>query len=433
MVEEPYDYTRRIVDDDLDELIGALPAISLEGAKGVGKTATAQRRARTVLRLDDPDQRTLLHADPSRLVTGPPPILVDEYQRVPGTWDRIRRAVDDDPAPGRFILTGSASSDEERHSGALRIVVMRMRPLSLAERGLAEPAVSLGALLSGARPALRGGTEVGLTDYVETLLASGFPGVSGAGERARRLHLDSFLSRVVDRDVPDETGVRVRRPAALRAWMAAYAAATSTTTSYEKIRAAARPGDGEVSLSRATCEHYRDLLERLWILDPLPAWSPGFSRLDRLTGAPRHHLTDPALAARLLGVDADALLARRPLPDGARTFVRDGNLTGALFESLMALSVRVYAQRHDARVHHLRTQGGRQEVDLIVERSDGAVVAVEVKLSSAPSAHDLRHLRWLRERLGDRLLDAVVVTTGREAYRRADDGIGVVPAALLGP
>jgi predicted AAA+ superfamily ATPase len=111
---------------------------------------------------------------------------------------------------------------------------------------------------------------------------------------------------------------------------------------------------------------------------------------------------------------------------------RDGTLLGALFESLVTLSMRAYAQAAEASVKHLRTAGGRHEVDLIVERPDGRVVAVEVKLARNVKDRDGDHLRWLAARIGGDLLDAVIVTTGPEAYRRSD-GIGVVPAALLGP
>jgi hypothetical protein len=112
--------------------------------------------------------------------------------------------------------------------------------------------------------------------------------------------------------------------------------------------------------------------------------------------------------------------------------VRDGTLLGALFESLVTLSIRVYAQAAEASVHHFRTRGGEHEVDLIVERGDGRVVAIEVKLSAVVRENAAGHLRWLQTQVGDDLLDAVIITTGREAYRRAD-GIAVVPAALLGP
>ena len=150
------------------------------------------------------------------------------------------------------------------------------------------------------------------------------------------------------------------------------------------------------------------------------------NRLRRVASAPVHQLTDPALAARLLGVGTDALMA------GTERWEGDGTLLGALFESLMTLSVRVYAQACEARVHHLRTQGGEREVDLIVERADGAIVALEVKLKSVITDRDVRHLQWLRDQIGSRMLDAAVLSTGRQAYRRAD-GIGVIPAALLGP
>lgn len=140
-------------------------------------------------------------------------------------------------------------------------------------------------------------------------------------------------------------------------------------------------------------------------------------------------MADPALAARLLGAAEPALLGNEklgpPLP-------RDGTLLGALFESLVTLCVRVYAQHAEAQVGHLRTYAGDHEVDLIVQRQDGRVIAIEIKLKRTVRDEDLGHLEWLRGKIGDELLDAVVVTTGEHAYRRSD-GIGVVPAALLGP
>src|SRR5438445_7949112 len=156
---EPDRYRHRIADDELDELISSLPALALEGAKGVGKTATASRRATTVHRLDDPAPRSVALADPSRLVTAAPPVLIDEWQHVPESWDLVRRAVDDGAPPGSFLLTGSASpSGLDTHSGAGRIVTLRMRPLTLAERSVEQPTVSLRGLLTGGAPAVEGHT-----------------------------------------------------------------------------------------------------------------------------------------------------------------------------------------------------------------------------------------------------------------------------------
>lgn len=405
-----------------------VPAIALEGPKGVGKTATALRRARTTYRLDLPAIRELLEAAPEQLHTAPGPVLLDEWQRWPQSWDLVRRAVDDGAPPGRFLLTGSAVPAEAPvHSGAGRIVSLRMRPFSLAERGLARPTVSLAALLSGTRPVVEGQSDVGLADYLDAVTASGFPGFVGAPPRAARAQLDGYLERIVQRDL-EEQGVRVRRQDALRGWLIAYAAATSTTTSYTVLLDAATPGDAEKP-ARGTTEAYRSALSALWLLDPVPGWSPTLNPLRRVAQAPKHHLVDPALAARLLGVDVDALLRGR---DSGPPALRDGDLAGRLFESLVTLSVRTYAQAAEADVSHFRTRNGDHEVDLIVGRADGRVVAIEVKVAPTVTDDDVRHLRWLGERYGDDLLDSVVITAGRDAYRRRD-GVAVVPAAVLGP
>ena len=421
-------YIHRVLDDELDELLGSLAAVSLEGPRGVGKTETALRRANTVHRLDDPAQRAVAQADPARLVEGTPPILIDEWQRVPESWDVVRRAVDDNATPAQYLLTGSATPTESpTHSGAGRIVTVRMRPMTLAERGVDSPTVSLRDLLGGDRPRVQGQTEVALADYTGELVGSGFPGLRSLRGRPLRAQLESYLSRIVDVDFED-LGRSVRKPQTLRRWMSAYAAATATTATYETIRDAATGGQGDKP-SRPTTLPYRDVLERLWILDPVPAWLPTRNPISRLSQPPKHHLADPALAARLLGVGVDALLqgkeAGPPIP-------RDGTQLGHLFESLVTLCVRVYAQAAEANVSHLRTKEGRHEVDLIVERADQRIVAIEVKLKKTVTDDDVRQLLWLEEQVGDDLLDAVVVSTGPQAYRR-EDGVAVVPAALLGP
>lgn len=159
----------------------------------------------------------------------------------------------------------------------------------------------------------------------------------------------------------------------MRRWMTAYAAASSTTASFERIRDAATGGEGEKP-AKTTTQPYRDVLERLWVVDPVPAWMPTRNRIRRLSSPPKHQLADPALAARLLGLDAGALLSGGqvgpPIP-------RDGTALGALFESLCTLSLRVYAQASEASVFDLRTGGGEHEVDLIIERKDGRVLAIE--------------------------------------------------------
>ena len=421
-------YRRRVVDDELDELLEALPAINIDGPKGVGKTATASQRARTVFRLDDPAAVEVVAADPTRMTDAPGPVLIDEWQRYPYSWDLVRRAVDDGTTPGRFLLTGSTHpAAPPIHSGAARIVGVRLRPMTLLERGGDSPTVSLSTLLAGKPAVIAGATNVTLEDYVLAILTGGFPGMHASSARATRALLDSYLARIVDRDFP-EAGRPVRNPRGLTRWLTAYAAATATTASFETIRDAATAGHGSKP-ARSTTVPYRDTLERIWIADPMPAWAPTRNHLRRLTSGPKHYLADPALAAALLDVDADLLLDGRrvgpPVP-------RDGTLLGSLFESLVALDLRVYAQAAQAVVGHLRTKNGDHEVDFIVQGRGRRIVALEVKLAATVGDADVRHLHWLAAQLGDELVDSVVVTTGRDAYRRTD-GVAVVPASLLGP
>jgi predicted AAA+ superfamily ATPase len=422
-------YQLRAVDQELDDLVaGGAAAIALEGAKAVGKTATAAERVSEVFLLEDPTTRQLLEAEPARIL-GHASVLVDEWQHVPATWDVVRRAVDAGARPGQFFLTGSASAElANKHSGAGRILRVRMRPTTLFERGTAEPTVSLAELLSGAKPPISGQSGVGLDDYVAEIVGSGFPAIRPLDERVRRAQLRGYVDRVIDRDVRDVTGRILRNPAALRRWLAAYAAATATTTSYEKVRDAASAGEADKP-AKTTTGPYRDALKVLYVLDPLPAWTPGNNHIAELGVAPRHHLLDPALAAALLGLGPGALLVGDEVGQG---IPRDGTMLGALFESLVVLNLRVFSQAAESTVGHLRTHRGEHEVDAIVEREDRRIVAVEIKCSSVVDDADVKHLLWLQERIGDSLLDAVVVTTGPFAYRRRD-GIAVVPAALLGP
>ena len=248
------EYTPRVVEAEIDELMSGLAAVALEGPKGVGKTATAERRAHTVYRLDDDAQRQLVSASPKVALQATPPVLFDEWQRLPKVWDAVRRAVDEGARAGQYLLTGSAIPEdvdvgERPHTGAGRIVSVRMRPMSLAERDLGPTTVSLTELLRGRRPDVSGKSTVDLAQYASEVVASGLPGIRRLRGRARRAQLDGYLERVVNRDFL-EAGHPVRKPDALRRWMTAYAAATATTTSLEKIRDAATAATAKPRPSR---------------------------------------------------------------------------------------------------------------------------------------------------------------------------------------
>ncbi|MDR1853221.1 MAG: DUF4143 domain-containing protein [Propionibacteriaceae bacterium] len=420
-------YVVRAMDTLLGELLDELPAIALEGAKGVGKTATAKRHAKRVFSLDAPEAFSSVEADPQLILVGNGTTFIDEWQRVPDVWDVVRTAVDDGAKPGSYLLAGSASpkDDVNIHSGAGRIVSLIMRPMSFPEREVEQPSVSFAELLRGEKPEIRGTSSVTTAQYAQEIVRSGFPGIRNASERARSLLLDGYVQKIVERDIP-EAGGAVRRPEMLLDWLRAYGAATATTASYASIASASNPGEPEIP-SRKSTTNYRELLRRIFVVDPIPAWTPAFSHLKRLGQAPKHHLVDPGLAARLMGLGVDGLIHG----EGGGGFRRDETFLGALFESLVAQTVRVLISLGEGAVFHMRDLDGEHEVDLIVQRPDLRFLAIEVKLSTSVRPKDVKSLNWLEEQMGDRMLDKVIVNTGSMAYRRPD-GVAVVPLALLG-
>lgn len=411
-------YHPRTVDFELDALLPLAPAIALEGPKGVGKTDTARRRCTSEWFLDDSTHREIVEADPTITDSESVTTLLDEWQRLPEIWDRVRRSVDRGAGPGRFLLTGSATpvAGSDTHSGAGRILSLRMRPMALHERAVITPTVRLSALLNGTSD-VSGVSAFTLADYVEEIIVSGFPGIRQQAPQTQRAQLDGYLQRVIERDIPDQ-GLAVRRPETLRRWLAAYAAATATTTAYSKLLDATTTGDGHQP-AKTTTIAYRDHLTQLWLLDPVPGWSPSRNVFTRLQQAPKHHLADPGLAARLLNLTQRSLMVGTGTP-----------MLGPLFEALATLSIRVSGQAAEARVGHLRTRNGDHEIDLILEGPDGQILGVEVKLAPSVTDADVRHLLWLRSQHAD-VVDLIVITTGTRAYRRRD-GVAVIPLALLG-
>lgn len=414
-------YLPRTLDRELTRALSHAPAVSIDGPKAVGKTETAKRFAASQWLLDDPDDLAGYRADETVIRRARRPVLIDEWQRHPHSWDTVRRWVDDGAPSGSVILTGSATpvAGVDTHSGPGRIVSLRMRPMALFERGIETPTVSVRDLLAGSA-SIEGRTEVGTPDYLECICASGFPGIlRNTDAETRGDLLDGYLRRIVDRDLP-EAGYPVRRADTLRRWLTAYAAATSTTTAYSRILDATTAADGSQP-AKTTTIAYRDHLTAVWLLDPLPGWTSSLNPFARLQAAPNHHVADPALAARLLRLTPETMVRGR----GAA-------LAGPLFQSLATLTLRVAAQPLRADVSHLRTRNRDHEVDLILEGRAGGILAVEVKLASEVTDSDVRHLHWLRHHLGEEIADLVVINTGASAYRRRD-GVAVVPLALLGP
>ena len=419
-------YRKRLLDPIIESYFKELPALSIDGAKAVGKTATASRYAEHTMHLDIDEGIDLLGGGLPVLKAQQKPLLLDEWQRFPRSWDYVRRLVDEDNSPGQYLLTGSAVPRKATtHSGAGRIVRLRMRPLSLEERELETPAIRMKDLLDGSIDQVGAASSLDLTDYITEITASGFPGIRPLSSNAQQVQLDSYIKNLTEREF-SENGILVRKPDTLKRWLRAYAAATASTSSYQAILDASTPGETEKPSSKTTL-NYRDALESLWIIDQVPAWLPTASPFTALGKSPKHFLADPALTARLLHITADQLLSGTAHPLLKQ---KTGTTIGRLFEALIALSLQTYAMVNDAELYHFRSAKGDREIDFIIERGF-SIVAIEVKSSSEITGSDVEHLNWLSDNFPDYSITRVVLNSGKNAYTRPD-GIHVIPAALLG-
>jgi len=417
------EYRPRVVDAELRNRLESAGAVVIEGPKYCGKTATAGQVAASEVLLDvDASARRAVEVDPSLVLDGPVPRLIDEWQTEPALWNHIRRAVDDRGEPGQFILTGSAvpADDVTRHSGAGRISRLHMRTMSLFETGHATGRVSLADLLSGEGPRA---PDPGLTvaDLAERVAVGGWPGHLQLGVDASLRAVRDYLEEIRRTDIVRVDGTR-RDPGKVGMLLRSLARNVSTHVANTTLAADAGGADGP--LSDDTVRDYMAALERLMIVEDQPAWAPHLRSRSILRKSPRRHFVDPSLAVAAL----------RAMP---RRLLEDLELFGLLFESLVVRDLRVYAQASDARVFQYRDNTGL-EVDAIVEAGDGRWIALEIKLASGgePVEEGASSLLKFAGRVdtrksGEPAALGVIVATGY-AYVR-EDGVAVIPVGTLGP
>lgn len=414
-------YVPRVIDSELGDDLAVMGAVLLEGPKAVGKTATASQVARTVYRLDTDDEvRTLMETDARRVLNAPGPILLDEWQELPTAWNLVRRAVDDQASPGRFILTGSATPrDETRmHSGAGRIARLRMRPMSLAETGHSTREVSIQALLDGETPDASPST-LSIDDLFERMVVGGWPAVSEWNEKRATRWMRNYLTNVAEVDLP-ALGPR-RRPDNIARLLAALGRSVGTPLNRRDLEREVGGDNGPIASETLT--HYLSALERLMLVEPLPAWKPHMRSRVQSRVSPVHHFVDPAVGLAALRVSVSGL------GDDLRA-------AGLHFESLVLRDLRVYAQNLGATLSSWRDTRSGREVDVILELPDGRWAAIEIKLGEGATDAAADSLTAFARSVDTSVHRApaalIVVNAGRFTYRRPD-GVVVVPIGVLGP
>lgn len=389
------------------------PAVLINGPRATGKTTTARQIAATEVRLDRSAQAAAFRADPdAALRDRPEPVLLDEWQEVPDVLGAVKRAIDDDPRPGRFVLTGSVRAELENQIWPGTGRLLRMRMYGLTQRELVNPAGITGpSMLDKVIQCDPGAfslpeTRPDLRDYVHIALRGTFPQIvlgdvplSAVGTWA-----DSYLEQLLTYDSHSRDGTR--RHLKLDAYCRAIAAMSAGLPQHKTLYDAA-------GIDRNTAVVYDTLLNDLFVADEIPAWSA--NQLDRLVKQSKRYVIDVSLMAAALGANIDSILDNDDLL---------GRTIDTFVMSQLRPEVAVASQR--VRLYHARTKGGREEVDLVAELPGGTLVGFEVKATASPTSHDARHLRWLRDHYPTRFAAGVVLHTGPDVIQ-FDDTIFAVP------
>jgi predicted AAA+ superfamily ATPase len=412
-------YLKRFADKTLQNRLRGAGAVLIQGAKGCGKTETAVQIAKSVVRLDvDDDIRIRMELDPKSALAGPVPRLIDEWQEYPQIWNYIRREVDDRKTKGQFILTGSANPEERTrlHSGAGRFSIIKMRPMSLFERGWSSGEVSLSALVKGHAPK-SAQPDFDLKALAEKLTLGGWPSLIEAGGREALRFMQDYIALIAEVDIHRVAGKK-RDPRRVMRLLQSLARNISTEASVTSL--AKDTGGTEVGVSDETITEYLETLERLMIIEPLPAWSPHIRSADTLRKAAKHHFVDPSLAIGALGLSTEKLLA-------------DLNYFGFLFESQVIRDLRIYAEVHDGKVFHYR-DSRNMEVDAVVEYPDNTWAAFEVKMGFNAQDEAAANLLSFANKIDQKKMGApaalTVITANGFACRRKD-GVNVTPLSVL--
>ncbi|HBZ57949.1 MAG TPA: AAA family ATPase [Sutterella sp.] len=426
MIQKGKNYRPRVIDQVIRRKLSGIGAVLIEGPKQCGKTTTAEQLAGSALYMASPDNRQsnmqLAQVQPSLLLQGETPRLLDEWQIAPQLWDAVRFEVDHRAEPGQFILTGSAVPADRRelfHSGTGRFAWIRMRTMSLFESGDSSGQVSLRELFSGQKD-IGAANRLDLQRIAFLTCRGGWP---AAIDQADDIALDravDYVDAVVHVDLSRVDSVR-RNPERVKRLLRTYARHQGTQSSIGELRGDML-GGGHDALSDKTVVSYLTALKKLFVVEDVPAWNPNLRSKTTLRVADTRYFTDPSIACAAMGIGPGSLIA------DMRTF-------GFFFETLCLRDLRVYADALNASVYHYRDRNGL-ECDAVISLRDGTFGLVEIKIGGdAAIEAGVSTLSKLAAKIHDAGMQSpaflmVLTAVGGYAFRRPD-GIFVVPIGCL--
>lgn len=420
------DYKTRIVDNILKEKLESKGAVVIEGPKWCGKTTTAMEVAGSVLRMDEPSKREvniqLSEIDPSRLLKGNTPRLIDEWQIAPKLWDATRYEVDTRREVGQFILTGSAvpvDSKDIAHSGTGRFTWLTMRPMSLFESGESSGDVSLEELFN-CPDKINGTNDLDIDKLAFVICRGGWPSAIGMKAKAALSQAVDYYEAVVKSDINRADGVS-KNPERVKRLMKSFARNQGAQIANTLIRDDIKANDTE-SLNEDTVASYISALKKIFVIEDMPAWNPNLRSKTAIRSSDTRYYIDPSIASAALGI-------------GPNDLINDLNTLGLLFETMCVRDLRVYSESIGGEILHYRDKSGL-ECDTVIHLRNGKYGLAEIKLGGQRLIEEgVTNLKKLYEKIDITKMPApsfmmIVVGTGDFAYRR-EDGIYIVPIGCL--
>lgn len=427
-------YFERIADKHLNERLGAIGAVLIEGPKWCGKTTTAEHLAKSVLRLQDPDNRedylATATVKPSNLLAGATPRLLDEWQDAPVLWDAVRTMCDKRGIPGQFILTGSNAVDEKKihHSGTGRISRMQMSPMSLWESKESNGRVSLNELFEHPDMEIDVVSDMSVNDIIFSACRGGWPAsLNISDSNAKLLIAKDYVQSVCKSDISRVDGVQ-RNEKLAKQILRSYARNISTVVKSTSLLADVTAGD-KFECSRSTFDDYVTAMEKLFVIQDVDAWCPAIRSKTAIQSSPKRSFCDPSVAVALMGLTPESLQMQM------KTF-------GFIFEQMCIRDLKAYSYDFYSNVGYYRDRYGL-EADVVLHLGDGRYALIECKLGSRGIEEGANHLIQLHKLIAEHNLDEsqmpirepdlkIILTGGQYGYTRKD-GVHVVPLACLKP
>lgn len=425
-------YLRRIADKTLDLRLEAFGAVQIAGPKWCGKTTTAERRAASVIKMQDPDRRVGYIATamtkPSLLLKGASPRLIDEWQVAPVIWDAVRHAVDERKEKGQFILTGSTVIDDKEimHTGTGRISKMAMYPMSLFESLESNGSISLGRLFDEPNYDIDGNTsQLSIEQLIFAACRGGWPAsLDEMSDNAKLLIAKDYVDVICNDDISRVDKIQ-RNPSLARLILRSYA--RNICTLAKKTSLLADVSVEMENISMPTFDSYIGAFEKLFVIEDIEAWSPAIRSKTVIRTGKKRCLVDPSIAVAALGASPKILEL-------------DLNTFGFIFECLCFRDLRVYSQALGGRLSYYHDRLGL-EADAVLHLADGRYALIECKLGSREIEEGAKHLLEIKRLVAEknktekqirlREPDLLIVLTGGEMAYTRDDGVKVIPIGCL--